>query len=121
MRDEVVRALEHAASCDGEVRAGDGQATQRIGPATRLRVVDAILTGAHEPGTSHFELLRAFTDDVTLGRANHELDAHAYRTHEFGDSVLIERSAGVMTSGAGAIGREAAQAGRLVESGAKPL
>ncbi len=87
----VVRALEHAASL-GPIHAGDGLATQRIGPATRLHVVDALLSGTHEPGTSHYELLRAFTDDLTLQRASQELDARGYRTHEFGDSVLIERS-----------------------------
>ena len=35
---------------------------------TRLRVVDAILTGVHQPGESHFELLRAFADDAVLER-----------------------------------------------------
>jgi S-adenosylmethionine:tRNA ribosyltransferase-isomerase len=44
------------------------------------------------PGTSHYELLRAFADDATLLRASHELDARGYRTHEFGDSVFVERS-----------------------------
>jgi S-adenosylmethionine:tRNA ribosyltransferase-isomerase len=87
-----VRALEHSAARDGRVCAGEGLATDRIGPASHLRVVDAILTGTHEPGTSHYELLRAFTDDATLRRASEELEAHHYRTHEFGDSVLIERS-----------------------------
>ena len=87
----VVRALEHAATGDGQVRAGEGLATQHIGPASRLRVVDAILSGTHEPGTSHYELLRAFLDDATLRRTSEELDAGGYRTHEFGDSVLIER------------------------------
>jgi S-adenosylmethionine:tRNA ribosyltransferase-isomerase len=87
----VVRALEHAASRDGRVHAGDGLATQRIGPESQLRVVDAILSGVHEPGTSHHQLLRAFADDATLRRAGEELDAMGYRTHEFGDSVLIER------------------------------
>lgn len=89
----VVRALEHAAADDGLVRAGEGIATQRLGPSSRLRVVDAILSGTHEPGTSHYELLRAFLDDVTLRRTSAELDARGYRTHEFGDSVLIERVA----------------------------
>ncbi len=89
----VVRALEHAASADGEVRAGVGVATQRIGPSSPLRVVDAILSGTHEAGTSHYELLRAFLDDVTLTRATRELDSRGYLTHEFGDSVLIERAA----------------------------
>jgi S-adenosylmethionine:tRNA ribosyltransferase-isomerase len=94
----VVRALEDAASSDGTVRAGDGLATHRIGAATHLRVCDLILTGTHEPGTSHYELLQAFTDDATLCLVNDELSVRGYRTHEFGDSVLIERNAGAMTS-----------------------
>ena len=96
----VVRALEHAAvrpgtppsGSDEIVRAGDGLATQRIDSHTRLRIVDALLSGTHEPGTSHYELRRAYIDDATLRHATEELDAHGYRTHEFGDSVLIERS-----------------------------
>ena len=87
----VVRGLESAATEEGLVRAGPGLATQRLGPGTRLRVVGAILSGTHEPGTSHHELLRAFTDAHTLERADRELEARAYRTHEFGDSVFIER------------------------------
>ena len=88
----VVRALEHAASKDGTVHPGEGVATQRLGPESRLRVVDAILSGTHEAGTSHYELLRAFLDDETLRLTTAELDARGYLTHEFGDSVLIERS-----------------------------
>jgi S-adenosylmethionine:tRNA ribosyltransferase-isomerase len=87
----VVRALESAATTDGRVRAGDGVATLRIGPATSLRVVDAILTGVHEAGTSHHELLRAFAADAVLDRAAGELAGSGYRIHEFGDSVFIER------------------------------
>ncbi len=89
----VVRALEQAAARDAVVRAGEGVATERIGPTSRLRVVDAILSGTHEPGSSHYELLRAFADEATLRRADRELEAGGYRTHEFGDSVLIERRA----------------------------
>jgi len=85
----VVRALEDAAMEDGQLRAGEGIATGRIGPTTRLRVVDAILSGTHERGTSHYELLRAFLEDATLERATDELDELGYKTHEFGDSVLI--------------------------------
>jgi S-adenosylmethionine:tRNA ribosyltransferase-isomerase len=86
----VVRALEHRAAGDGCVSAGEGMATQRIGARTRLRVVDAILSGTHQPGTSHYELLRAFADDATLRRMEAELDSRGYRTHEFGDSVFVE-------------------------------
>ena len=85
----VVRALEAAATDDGHLRSGDGVAKGKIGPTTRLRVVDAILSGTHEPGTSHYELLRAFLEDATLERATSELITHNYKTHEFGDSVLI--------------------------------
>ena len=85
----VVRALEDAATDNGHLRVGDGMAKGRIGPTTHLRVVDAILSGTHERGTSHYELLRAFLEDSTLERATEELTAHGYKTHEFGDSVLI--------------------------------
>jgi len=91
----VVRALEHAAMRDGVVQAGGGVATQRIGPGTRLKIVDAILTGVHERGTSHYELLRAFADDLTLSAADEEMATHGYRHHEFGDSVLVIPAVGV--------------------------
>ena len=89
----AVRALEHAALHRTSVRAGPGLATQRIGADTPLRVVDAVVSGTHEPGSSHYDLLRAFADDAALRDADTALDAHGYRTHEFGDSVLIERPA----------------------------
>src|SRR5207302_5095157 len=92
----VVRALEYAATRDGLVRAGEGIANQRIGPASRLRVVDAILSGTHEPGGSHYQILRAFLNDATLADADAALETNGYRTHEFGDSVLIERQDSVI-------------------------
>jgi S-adenosylmethionine:tRNA ribosyltransferase-isomerase len=91
----VVRALEHAAVANGGVVAGVGLATQRIGRATRLRVVDAILSGTHERGTSHYELLGAFVSSQTLARMEQQLEARGYRTHEFGDSILVERAPAV--------------------------
>lgn len=87
----VTRALEHVASDAGEARPGAGLATQRIGPHSRLRVVDALVSGTHEAGESHYELLRAFVDDSVLLRMSHSLDQSGYRSHEFGDSVLIMR------------------------------
>ena len=87
----VVRALESAAGADGGIEAGDGVATGRITRATRLRVVDAVLTGVHQPGEGHYELLGAFAGDATLDRMAAEAEARFYRAHEFGDSVLIER------------------------------
>lgn len=96
----VVRALEHAAAVNPVVQAGDGLASQRIGASSRLAIVDAILSGTHEPGTSHYEMLRAFADERTLNRIDRALNEHGYRTHEFGDSVFLEgaRQAGTSSS-----------------------
>ena len=99
----VVRALEAAAEKDGKVHAGEGIAAGRIGEDTDLKVVDAILSGVHQSGESHFELLRAFADDATLDRAAAALEAENYRSHEFGDSVLIERRPRLPTSAYAAI------------------
>ncbi len=88
----TVRALEAAAVRRGVVRAGEGIATALIGPQTLLRIVDAIVSGVHAPGESHFELLRAFADDAALDAMAAATQAPGYRNHEFGDSVLIERA-----------------------------
>jgi S-adenosylmethionine:tRNA ribosyltransferase-isomerase len=89
----VVRALEDASDARGVVRPGHGVAMQRVTAATRLKVVDVLLSGVHEPGTSHHELMRAFTDDETLQAATAQMTALGYRTHEFGDSVLVSAGA----------------------------
>ncbi len=88
----VVRALEHAGSRGGALSGGAGLATGRITAATRLRIVDAILSGVHESTTSHYQLLTAFVDRTTLERAEQTMSTLGFRTHEFGDSVLIERA-----------------------------
>lgn len=89
----VVRALEGAARERGVVNAGHGVARGRIGAGTELRVADMILSGIHEPGESHFELLRAFTADRVLSRIRRATVERDYRNDEFGDSLLLERSA----------------------------
>jgi S-adenosylmethionine:tRNA ribosyltransferase-isomerase len=84
----VVRALETAAA-GGGVRAGIGVTRLRIGPGHRLRAVDGLLTGLHEPEASHLDLLGAFVDPEILGRAyTAALDA-GYLWHEFGDVCLV--------------------------------
>ncbi len=113
----VTRALEHAASSGAGLRAGAGVATQRIGAHSSLRVVDAIVSGTHEPGTSHYELLRAFADDAVLRRASAALDAHGYRTHEYGDSVLIAGRAAHCRSPS----RRSTALGGIVNPPARPL
>jgi S-adenosylmethionine:tRNA ribosyltransferase-isomerase len=85
----VVRALETAAGEDGRVRPTRGWTRLQIGPERRPRVVDALLTGMHEPEASHFDLLRAFLPETLLDRAYREAIAAGYLWHEFGDAALI--------------------------------
>ena len=93
----VTRALEHAAprvEADGVPLAiGPGLADQRLGRDSALRIVDVIVSGTHEPGTSHHDLLRAFASDDRLARLDAVLGRGGYRTHEFGDSVWLEADA----------------------------
>ena len=89
----VVRALEDAARRHGWVTAGEGVATQRITTDSELRIVDVIVSGLHEFGSSHYELLRAFQPDGALEQMTTEAEAGDYRTHEFGDAVFISRAA----------------------------
>jgi S-adenosylmethionine:tRNA ribosyltransferase-isomerase len=87
----VVRALEAAASADGVVRPGVSIARGRIGRDAPLRIINAVLTGVHQPGESHFELMKAFANDDLLARIGAAAEERGYRGHEFGDSFLIER------------------------------
>lgn len=86
----VVRALEHAASRGPIEQARHDRADQRIGPHTTLAVVDVIVSGVHAPGSSHHQLLRAFTGDDVLARAERVLVERGFFTHEFGDFVWLE-------------------------------
>ncbi len=88
----VVRALESAALGDEGLRAGGGLAELKIGPGHRLQMVDGILSGTHEPGTSHFSLLSAFAAEPVLWRLTKEAARLGHLGHEFGDTVLLLQS-----------------------------
>ena len=85
----VVRALETAAS-GATVRAGGGWTDLVITPERGLRVVDALLTGLHEPGSSHLQMLSALVPDrAELARAYQAALDGRYLWHEFGDLHFI--------------------------------
>lgn len=85
----VVRTLETSASPDGQVRPGAGISRLKIDATHRLRAVDGLLTGLHEPEASHLDLLRAFLDTAALRAAYDEALREGYLWHEFGDVCLI--------------------------------
>ena len=85
----VVRTLESVATEDGHVTAGHGWTRLHIDIDHKLRVVDALLTGMHEPRSSHLDLLSAFVDPERLMVAYREAIQKGYLWHEFGDMNLI--------------------------------
>jgi len=85
----VVRALESAAHSDGRVEAVRGLTRLHIAADYRLKAADALLTGMHEPQTSHLDLLSAFVAPPRLQAAYLEAIQRGYLWHEFGDVNLI--------------------------------
>jgi S-adenosylmethionine:tRNA ribosyltransferase-isomerase len=85
----VIRSLETASDDRGLVRPAHGWTRLVITPRTRLRVVDALLTGLHEPPATHLDMLGALVDDRLLERAYTEVRERRYLWHEFGDAMLI--------------------------------
>jgi S-adenosylmethionine:tRNA ribosyltransferase-isomerase len=96
----VVRALESAAEAGGTAAPGWYPATGPVVPAagwtshvvtrqTGVSVVDGLLTGLHEPRSTHLWMLAAFTDDELLWRCYSDAADLGYRWHEFGDVHLL--------------------------------
>ncbi len=85
----VVRAVETIAQADGTVAPRRGSTRLHIDAAHRLRAVDGLLTGFHEPQASHLDLLSAFVEPARLQQAYLEAIERGYLWHEFGDANLI--------------------------------
>jgi S-adenosylmethionine:tRNA ribosyltransferase-isomerase len=92
----VVRALESAVPASpvpGEpetaVSARAGWTTHVVTPETGARTVDGLLTGLHEPRSSHLRMLAAFHREDLLERCYDEALAQGYLWHEFGDVHLM--------------------------------
>ena len=85
----VIRALESTVDEEGMVRPCAGWTDLVIRPDSRLRAVDGLLTGLHEPPATHLDMLRAVVDADLLERAYAEVREREYLWHEFGDAMLI--------------------------------
>ena len=86
----VVRALETvAADKKGNVKAGRGYTRLHITANHKLKTVDGLLTGLHEPEASHLDLLSAFLPYGRINEAYEEAIQRKYLWHEFGDMNLI--------------------------------
>jgi S-adenosylmethionine:tRNA ribosyltransferase-isomerase len=85
----VVRALETVADPHGTVQAGSGWTDVVITPERGLRATDGLLTGWHEPESSHLLMLEAAAGRELLERSYAEAAAKSFAGHEFGDAHLI--------------------------------
>jgi S-adenosylmethionine:tRNA ribosyltransferase-isomerase len=89
----VVRALESAWAPEG-VRPTQGFTRLFVNPGRGVRAVDGLLTGFHDPVTSHLALLGAFLGMDGVRDAYREAVGRGYLWHEFGDSHLVLPRAG---------------------------
>ena len=88
----VVRALETAALAAPPghgLEARTGWTSHVVTPETGLRVVDGLLTGLHEPRSSHLRMLAAFHEQDLLRECYDAALAEGYLWHEFGDVHLM--------------------------------
>jgi S-adenosylmethionine:tRNA-ribosyltransferase-isomerase (queuine synthetase) len=91
----VVRALETAArhpgadGPPGAVAPSAGWTSHVVTPETGIRAVDGLLTGLHEPRSSHLRMLAAFAGPELLSRCYEAAITSGYLWHEFGDVHLL--------------------------------
>jgi S-adenosylmethionine:tRNA ribosyltransferase-isomerase len=92
----VVRALESAVAgpplpgaAGVSVAARAGWTSHVVTTQTGVRVVDGLLTGMHEPRSSHLRMLAAFHSHDLLARCYDRALAQGYLWHEFGDVHLL--------------------------------
>jgi S-adenosylmethionine:tRNA ribosyltransferase-isomerase len=87
----VVRALATVTDGHGIVHPGQGWTDVVVGPDHPVPSVDGLLTGWHEPASTHLQMLQAFAGFRPLAAAYRRALALGYLWHEFGDSHLILR------------------------------
>ncbi len=85
----VVRALESALDGSGRIVATQGWTDLVITPARGVRVVDGLLTGLHEPRSTHLAMLEAVAGPNAVSEAYRAALDAGYLWHEFGDVHLI--------------------------------
>ena len=89
----VVRALEAAVAEDGELRPRGGETRLFIRPGYRFRVIDALLTNFHLPGSTLLMLVCAFAGHAPVMAAYRHAVAARYRFFSYGDAMFLTRAA----------------------------
>lgn len=85
----VVRALEGAAAAAGRLAPYDGEVNLFILPGFSFRVVDAMVTNFHLPGSTLLMLVSAFAGRELILDAYRDAVREKYRFYSYGDAMLI--------------------------------
>ncbi len=85
----VTRALESGLDAEGRLLTGERESDLVIVPGHRFRVVSALVTNFHLPGSSLLLLASAFAGRARLLAAYREAVAERYRFYSYGDAMLI--------------------------------
>ena len=85
----VVRALESVTNENGVSHPGEGWTDVIVTPERGIHSVDGMLTGLHEPRSTHLAMLAALAGQKHLRLAYAQALQHGYLWHEFGDLHLI--------------------------------
>ena len=83
------RTLEWIALQRGKIVADQGIARLYIRPGDAFRVLDALITNFHLPGSTPLILVAAFAGLDLVRRAYQEAIAKKYRFYSYGDAMLI--------------------------------
>lgn len=84
-----LRALETVTNAEGISHEGEGWTRLIISPEHRIRSVNAMLTGLHEPRASHLAMLESLAGREHLQKTYEAALNEGYLWHEFGDLHLI--------------------------------
>ncbi len=90
----VVRCLETAA-LSGHLAAYCGETDIFIYPGFKFKVVDALITNFHLPGSSLIMLVSAFAQRESILKAYQTAIESGYRFYSYGDAMLIDNKLGV--------------------------
>ena len=85
----VVRALETVADETGRIHPGEGWTRVVVSPSHEVRGIDGLLTGWHEPRSSHLWMIESIAGSEVLRKAYAAALERRYLWHEFGDLHLI--------------------------------
>jgi S-adenosylmethionine:tRNA ribosyltransferase-isomerase len=85
----TVRALETMSDSWGVVHPGSGVTDLIITPDRGVRSIDGLVTGWHEAGASHLDLVEAVAGSALVAKCYSEAVEMGYLWHEFGDSLVV--------------------------------